>query len=189
VVWVVLASAESREKVASLNVERAVFMTAQFKQEFKDLSRRLEPRQNELRAMSAEIETLKNRLNSHSPAPSDAERATLQSAIDSKQKQLDSALQSAKKDAADQQNEIAQRIINRMANIVVNVAHERKLSAVVDISPTIGQDVQKPWPQGPVFWSASPKAAKSAASEKPEVDITDPVVSKYNSTYPMATDQ
>jgi Skp family chaperone for outer membrane proteins len=186
-VCVVLASAGGKEKVASLNVERTIRMTDEGRHAFNDLSHRLEPRQNELKAMNAGIETLKQQLSSHSPAPSDAERAKLQSELDSEQELFESALQAAKKNAADQQNDIAKRILNKMADIVLSVVHEEKLSAVIDISPTTGLDMEKPWPQGPIFWYASPEAARKAATAKLEADITDAVVSKYNATYSMPT--
>ena len=105
---------DDRLKVASISVERAIFMTDEGKQAFEELSRKLEPKQKELRALNAEIESLKQKLDSRDPKIGDTDRANLRSQIDSKQKLLNAALQKAKKGAQDQQNEIAKHILGKM---------------------------------------------------------------------------
>ena len=143
---------DDRLKVASISVERAIFMTDEGKQAFEELSRKLEPKQKELRALNAEIESLKQKLDSRDPKIGDTDRANLRSQIDSKQKLLNAALQKAKKGAQDQQNEIAKHILGKMAAIVINVATENKLDAVVDTSVGDGHDSAQLWPKGPVLW-------------------------------------
>ena len=47
------------DKVAGLNVKRAVFMTEEGRYELEKLSKRLEPKQKALKDMNAEIENLR----------------------------------------------------------------------------------------------------------------------------------
>ena len=85
--WLPTALAGSHDdKVASLNLTRAVSMTDEGRYEFEKLSKRLEPQQKELKDMSAEIEELKQRLNSQASSTSDADRASLRGEIEVKEK-------------------------------------------------------------------------------------------------------
>jgi len=80
--------------------------------------------------------------------------------IEQKQKALERAVQDARDDAQSQQNEIAQRILQKMAPVIVKYAGDKGFGAILDTS--------NPWPQGPVLWAA------------PSVDITKAVVDAYN---------
>lgn len=172
------------DKVASLNLERAVSMTDEGRYEFEELSKKLEPQQKELKARSAEIEELKQRLTSQAPSTSDAERASLRSEIDAKQKLFEASSQAVTKSSQDQHNEITQRIATKMSPIIISVARKGKFIAIVDTSRGLEGDVTVPWPQGPLLWWASPEAQQKVASTKPETDMTDTIVSRYNSTHP-----
>ena len=122
------------DKVASLNLERAVSMTDEGRNELEELSKKLEPKQKELKAMSAEIESLQQWLNSQAPSTSDADRANLRSEIDAKQKLFDASSQASSKSAHDQQSEITQRMVNKMSPIIISVARKGKFIAIVDTS-------------------------------------------------------
>jgi Skp family chaperone for outer membrane proteins len=173
------------DKVAGLNVKRAVFMTDEGRYELEKLSKRLEPKQKELKDMNAEIEGLKQRLNSQASSMSDTDRANLQSEIEVKEKAFNSSSQEATKSLQDQQNEITQRIVSKMAPIVLSVARKGKFIGVVDTSPGVGSDATQPWPQGPLLWWASPDVRQKVSSAKPATDLTDTIVSRYNSAYPQ----
>ena len=69
-------------------------------------------------------------------------------------------MQDAREEAQGQQNEIAQRILQKMAPIVVKYAGDNGFGMIIDTS--------NPWPQGPVLWYG------------PSVDITKTVVDAYN---------
>ncbi len=77
-----------------------------------------------------------------------------------KQKELDRAAQDAREDFQNQQNEIGQRILQKMAPILLKYATDNGLGVIMDTS--------NPWPQGQVVWAA------------PSVDITKPIVEAYN---------
>jgi len=174
------------DKVAGLDVKRAVSTTEEGRYELEQLSKRLEPKQKGLKDMNAEIEDLKLRLNSQASSMSDADRAKLRSEIELNEKVFKVASQEFTKNLQDQQNEITQRIISKMAPIVLSVARKGKFIGVVDTSPGMGSDVTQPWPQGPLMWWASPEVQQKVASAKPDTDLTDTIVSKYNSAFPLS---
>ena len=69
-------------------------------------------------------------------------------------------MQDARDDAQNQQNEIAQRILQKMGPMLVKYAADNGFGVIIDTS--------NPWPNGPVLWAG------------PAVDITRPVVELYN---------
>src|SRR5438874_689029 len=147
-------------KIGTINIEQAIFASNEGQKEFETLSKKLEPKQTELKAQNDELESLKKQLNTQGEKLNDESRGTLAKQIESKQKSLDRQVQDAREDAQNQQNEIAQRILQKMAPIIVKYAGDNGFGVIIDTS--------NPWPQGPVLWAG------------PSVDITKPVVDAYN---------
>src|SRR4029077_13546128 len=114
----------------------------------------------ELKGSSDELDSLKKQLNTQSDKLNDEARATLVKQIEQKQKSFDRAVQDARDDAQNQQNEIAQRILQKMAPMLVKYAGDNGFGVIMDTS--------NPWPNGPVLWAG------------PSLDITKPVVDAYN---------
>jgi outer membrane protein len=88
-------------------------------------------------------------------------RATLVKQIETKKKAFDRSVQDAQEEAGNQQNDIAQRILQKMAPMIVKYAQENGFGMVVDTT--------KPWPQSPVLWYDGDK-----------VDITKAIIDAYN---------
>jgi len=142
--------------IASINIEQAIFASNEGQRDMDSLSKKFEPKSNELKGQSDEIEALKKKLNT---ATEDA-KAELQRQIEVKQKALDRAAQDAREDFQTQQNEIGQRILQKMAPIVIKCGNENGAGMILDTS--------QPWPQGMVLASG------------PGVDLTKCVVEAYN---------
>ena len=87
-------------------------------------------------------------------------RDSLVKQIETRKKSFDRAVQDAQEDAGNQQNEIAQRILQKMGPMLVKYAADNGFGVIIDTS--------NPWPNGPVLWAG------------PAVDITRPVVELYN---------
>jgi len=147
-------------KVGTINVEQAIFATNEGQRDFETLSKKLEPKQTELKGQNDEVEALKKQLNTQGEKLNDDSRATLVKQIEQKQKSLERQVQDARDDAQSQQNEIAQRILQKIGPMLVKYAAENGYGVLIDTS--------NPWPNGPVMWSG------------PAVDITKPVVDLYN---------
>jgi outer membrane protein len=80
--------------------------------------------------------------------------------IETKKKSFDRSVQDAQEDAQNQQKEIFQRILQKMAPVIVKHAQETGFAMIVDTS--------NPWPQSPILWYGDGG------------DITKAVVDLYN---------
>lgn len=154
------AASPTGTRVGTINVEQAIFATNEGQRDFEALSKKLEPKQTELKGQNDEVEALKKQLNTQGEKLNDDSRATLVKQIEQKQKSLERQVQDARDDAQSQQNEIAQRILQKMGPMMVKYAGDNGFGVLIDTS--------NPWPNGPVMWSG------------PAVDITRPVVELYN---------
>ncbi len=67
--------------------------------DFEALSKKLEPKQNELKGQNDEVESLKKQLNTQSDKLNDEARGTLVKQIEQKQKSLERSVQDARDDA------------------------------------------------------------------------------------------
>lgn len=155
-----LAANATGTRVGTVNVEQAIFATNEGQRDFEALSKKLEPKQNELKGQNDEVESLKKQLNTQGEKLNDESRGTLVKQIEQKQKSLERSVQDARDDAQNQQNEIAQRILQKMGPMLVKYAGENGFGVIIDTS--------QPWPNGPVLWAG------------PAVDITRSVVELYN---------
>jgi outer membrane protein len=147
-------------KVGTISMEQAIFATNEGRRDFEALSKKLEPKQNELKNQNDEIDALKKQLSAQQDKLNDDARANLVKQIETKQKSLDRQLQDAREDAQNQQNEIAQRIIQKLGPVLIKYAADNGFGMIMDTS--------QPWPQSPVVWWGE------------AVDVTKPVVDLYN---------
>ena len=155
-----VASNPNATRMGTINIERAIFASNEGQRDVEVLSKKLEPKQTELKTMNDELEGLKKQLNTQGEKLNDDSRGTLVKQIEQKQKSFDRAMQDAREDAQNQQNEIASRILQKMAPLIVKYANDNGFGVIMDTS--------NPWPQGPVVWAG------------PSVDITEPVIVAYN---------
>lgn len=147
-------------KVGTINIEQAIFASNEGQRDFDALGKKLEPKQTELKGQNDDLEALKKQLQTQGDKLNDQTRGTLVKQIDQKQKSFDRSVQDAREDAQNQQNEIAQRILQKMLPIVVKYAGDNAYGLILDTSNS--------WPQGPVLWAGN------------SVDITKAVVDAYN---------
>jgi outer membrane protein len=147
-------------KVGTINIEGAIFSSNEGRRDLDALSKKLEPKQNELKTASEEIDALKKQLTTQGDKMNDEAAAALRKQIESKQKVFERSMQDAREEAQGQQGEIMQRVLGKMAPVIVKYASENGFGIIIDTS--------QPWPQGPVVWYGQ------------SVDITQPVVEAYN---------
>jgi outer membrane protein len=152
----------SGSKIGSINVEQAIFASNEGQRDFEALSKKLEPKQTDLKAQNEAIEALKKQLTTQGASLNDEAKAGLQRQIDQKQKALERSAQDAQEDARNQENEIAQRILQKMGPLIVKYATDNGYGMIIDTS------TNNQWPQGPVLWHGA------------SLDITKPVVDAYN---------
>ena len=131
-------------KIGTINIEQAVVGTNEGQRDFEALRKKLEPKQNELKGQNDELESLQKQLQTQGDKLNEDARATLVKQIETKKKSFDRSVQDAQEDAQNQQKEIFQRILQKMAPVIVKHAQETGYAMIVDTS--------NPWPQSPILW-------------------------------------
>ncbi|MGA8539900.1 MAG: OmpH family outer membrane protein [Terriglobales bacterium] len=147
-------------KVGTINIEQAIFASNEGRRDFEALSKKFEPKQNELKGCADEIDSLTKQLNAQQDKLNDESREKLVKQIEAKKKSCDRATQDAQEDFQGQQGEIGNKILTKMAPLIVKYAGDNGYGMILDTS--------QQWPRGPVIWYG------------PAVDITQPIVEAYN---------
>jgi outer membrane protein len=148
-------------KVGSINIQDAIFACNEGRRDMDQLQKKYEPKQTELKTQNDELEALKKQLDTQGSKLNEDAAGTLKKQIESKQKSFDRNVQDAQEEVGNQQQEIASRILSKMAPLIVKYAQDNGYTMIIDTS--------KPWPQSPVLWW-NPDA----------VDITKNVIEAYN---------
>jgi outer membrane protein len=156
------ATTPTGTKIGTINVEGAIIASNEGQRDFEALSKKLEPKQNELKGRNDEIEGLKKQLIAQGDKLNEDAKAALQKQIDTKQKALERDAQDARDDASSQESEIAQRILQKMAPMIDEYVKKNGFALIIDSSQN------NSWPNGPVFWNTG------------ALDITKQVVEAYN---------
>src|SRR5208283_4453678 len=156
----VAAAKATGTKVGTINIEQAIFASNEGRRDFEALSKKFEPKQNELKGLADEIDSLKKQLNAQQDKLNEESRDKLVKQIEVKQKSFDRATQDAQEDFQSQQGEIGNKILTRMAPLIVKYASDSGYGMILDTS--------QQWPRGPVIWYG------------PAVDITQPIVEAFN---------
>lgn len=154
------APAAGPTRIGVISIQDAILATNDGQKEFEALGKKFEPKRTEIKSLSDEIDSLKKQLDAQGTKLNDESRGTLVRQIETKQKTLSRTQEDAQNDFVGQQNEIAQKILQRMGPVIDKYAKENGLGLIIDVS--------KPWPDGPVLWAGQ------------SVDITRPIVELYN---------
>jgi outer membrane protein len=155
------APATGTTRIGVISIQDAILATNEGQKEFEALGKKFEPKRTEIKSLSDEIDSLKKQLDAQGTKTNDESRGTLVRQIESRQKTLSRTQEDAQNDFVGQQNEIAQKILQKMGPVIDKYAKDNGLSLIIDVS--------KPWPDGPILWAGQ------------SVDITRPIVELYNS--------
>jgi outer membrane protein len=155
-----LAAKATGTKVGTINIEQAIFASNEGRRDFETLSKKFEPKQNELKGLADELDSLQKQLTAQQDKLNDESRDKLVKQIETRKKSFDRATQDAQEDFQNQQGEIGNKILTKMAPLIVKYSSENGYGMILDTS--------QQWPRGPVIWYG------------PAVDITQPIVEAYN---------
>jgi outer membrane protein len=147
-------------KVGTIDIQDAIVATNEGQRDFEALNKKFEPKRTELKGLNDELENLRKQLNTQGDKMNDEARATLVKQIEQKQKALTRSSEDAQNDYQSQQGEIAQRILQKMAPLLVKYAGDNGYGVIIDTSNR--------WPNGQVIWAGA------------AVDITRVIVEAYN---------
>jgi outer membrane protein len=147
-------------KVGIVDIQQAILATNEGARDFEALQKKFEPKRTELQNLNAEVESLTKQLNTQGDKMNEQARASLVQSIETKKKGLQRSAADAQNEFQQQQNEVAQRILQKMGPVIDKYAKDNGYGLLFDSS--------NPWPQGPVLWATA------------GVDLTKTIVDVYN---------
>jgi outer membrane protein len=153
-------TAATGNNIGVIDIQQAILATNEGQRDFNALEKKFEPKRTELSGQNTEIDNLKKQLQAQEGKLNDEAKNNLVRQIDSKQKNLQRSLEDAQADFQAQQNEIFNRIGQKLMETAVKYATAHQIGVIIDASS----------PQSGVLW----------ASEA--TNITKPVVDAYNAT-------
>jgi outer membrane protein len=146
-------------KVAVIAFQAAVTQTNEFQRNFADLQKKYDPKRQQLKSLSDEVDALTKQLQDQGTQLSDADRVSRARTLDEKKKQLDRETQDAQ---SDYQTDV-QQLINGMAAkvgvLMTDYADKHGFTLVLDA----GND-----------------QSQTVLYAVPSIDITKAVIDAYN---------
>ena len=147
-------------KVGIINIQGAILASNEGRRDLEALDKKFDPKRTELQNLNKEIEDLKKQLNTQGDKMNEDARNNFVRSLVTKQKAMQRSSEDAQNEYQLQQNEIAQRILQKMAPVIDKFAKDNQYSMLLDVS--------QPWPQGQVLWFGA------------NADVTKQVVDLYN---------
>lgn len=145
-------------KVGIIDVQGAIVSTNEGQREFQTLQKKFDPKRAELENLNKEVEDLKKQLTTQGDKLNDDARNSLVKQIEAKQKVLQRNYEDANTDITAQQNEIANRIGQKMMEVLDKYAKDNNFGVILNVS---GQ-------QNAVIWAGQ------------STDLTAAIVEAYN---------
>ena len=152
--------ASAQIKVAVVDLQRAVFDSAEIKKANDEMQATFKPRQEKINLLTSEIQALQTQLQNSNGKLTPAQETDIQANGAKKQRELKYATDDLNSDAEAYRNDTLQRSSVKMNEVIKKVAESKGLDLVVD--------------------------SQSAHFYKPALDITDEVIAAYNKAYPVA---
>ncbi|HEY4932885.1 MAG TPA: OmpH family outer membrane protein [Terriglobales bacterium] len=147
-------------KVGVIDMQGAIAGSNEGQRDFETLAKKFEPRRLELQKQNTDIEDLKKQLSTQGDKMNPEAHETLVKSIESKTKSLQRSAEDAQTEFQQQQNEVAGKILQKLAPVITKYVSDNGYGLLLDAS--------SPWPQGPVVVATQ------------AVDITKAVVDAYN---------
>ena len=147
-------------RVGVIEFQAAVAQTNEFQRDFADLQKKYEPKRQDLKTLSDQVDTLTKQLQAQGSTLSDADRESRARAIDEKKKQLDRDTQDAQSDFQSDMQELVNRIAAKVGATMTDYAQKQGFTLVLDASEQ--------------------QQAPTVLYAMPSIDITKAVIDAYN---------
>jgi outer membrane protein len=148
-------------KIAVIAFQAAVGQTNEFQRNFGDLQKKYEPKRQQLKTLSEEIDNLTKQLQAQGDKLTTAERASRAKAIEDKKKQAQRIGEDAQNDYQQEMQQVFGGVATKVGEVMVAYAQQNGYTLVLD-----GSESQQ---QAPLVLFASPST-----------DITKAVIDAYN---------
>jgi outer membrane protein len=152
------AAAPGPAKVGIVNLQQAVYGTAETKKANDDMNAKFKPRQDAIDQLNKEIATLANQLQTGQGKLTPQAEADIQAQGQKKQRDLQRAQDDLQADATAYRNEALQKMSQKMVDVIKKMAEAKGYDVVVDASST-------------VYFKGA-------------LDITKDAIAEYDKTYP-----
>lgn len=121
-------------KIAVIAFQAAVGQTNEFQRDFADLQKKYEPKRQQLKSLSDEIDNLTKQLQAEGDKLSDAERTNRAKTIDDKKKQLQRAGEDAQNDFQSEMQDMYNSVASKVYDILAAYAQKEGYTLVLDVS-------------------------------------------------------
>jgi len=145
-------------KIAVVSFQAAVSQTNEFQRAFLDLQKKWDPKRQQLKTLSDDVDRLTKELQTQGDKFSEAERVTRTKSLDDKKKQFDRQQEDAQNDFGQEMQELFSGTASKVYDTLSSYAEKSGFTLVLDISTQ----------QTPVLFAV------------PTTDITKPVIEAYN---------
>ena len=145
-------------KIAVIAFQVAVAQTNEGQRNFADLQKKYDPKRQQLKTLSDEVDNLTKQLQAQGDKLSDAERASRAKTIDDKKKQLERSAEDAQNDFQQEMQEMYNGLASKVYDVLASYSQQQGFTLMLDVSQQ----------QNPVLY----------ASES--TNITKPVIDAYN---------
>jgi len=145
-------------KIAVVAFQVAVGQTNEFQRNFADLQKKYDPKRQQLKTLSDDIDNLTKQLQTQGDKLSDTERATRAKQIDDKKKQLQRDGEDASNDFQNEMQEMYQGLASKVYDVLSTYAQQHGYTLVLDVAQQ----------QTPVLYAVD------------STNITKPIIDAYN---------
>jgi outer membrane protein len=152
------AAAPVSPKIAVIAFQVAVGQTNEFQRNFADLQKKYDPKRQQLKSLSDEVDNLTKQLQTQGDKLSDTERASRAKTIDDKKKQLQRDGEDASNDFQNEMQEMYQGLASKVYDVLSTYAQQHGFTLVLDIAQQ----------QTPVLYAVE------------STNITKPIIDAYN---------
>jgi outer membrane protein len=121
-------------KIAVIAFQVAVAQTNEGQRNFSDLQKKYDPKSQQLKALSDEIDGLTKQLQAQGDKLSDTERASRAKTIDDKKKQLERAAEDARNDFQSEMSELYNTLAAKVYDVMANYAQQQGYTVVFDVT-------------------------------------------------------
>ena len=145
-------------KIAVVAFQVAVGQTNEFQRDFADLQKKYDPKRQQLKVLSDEVDNLTKQLQAQGDKLSDSERATRAKTIDDKKKQLQRDGEDAQNDFQQAMQEMYSGLASKVYDVLSAYAQQHGYTLVLDVAQQ----------QTPVLYAVD------------STNITKPIIDAYN---------
>jgi outer membrane protein len=149
----------AEETIVTVSFNSAVIQTAEAQKQLSALQAKYAPRQNQLKALNDEVDSLQKQLSDSTQKPGDADRTVREQSLETKERQLQRQTEDLKTDSQNESQEVFRGVAQKVYAFLQKYAQQHGYSAVIER----GSDSE------PVVWYAADN-----------LDITSQLVKAYN---------